>query len=122
MTFEFDTDEKIGIARISLRSPVCGATAVAAGLFEAERALNAWKQASRPLGAFEYTVLFTDGAALHGKFSASKKRSLPTLWRIIQVALGMATPAGSCVDHALVDRNGNPLCTTLLEQYSLERS
>jgi hypothetical protein len=97
MTFEFDTAEKIGIARISLRSPVYGSTAVAAGLFEAER-------------------------ALHGRFSASKKRSLPTLWRIIQVALGMATPAGLRVDHALVDRNGNHVCTTQLEQYSLERS
>jgi hypothetical protein len=122
MTFEFDTDEKIGIARISLRSPVYGATAVAAGLFEAERALHAWKQAYQPLDAFEYTVLFADGAALHGKFSTSKKRSLPTLWRIIQVAIGMATPAGLCVDHALVDRNGKLVCTTRLEQYSLERS
>lgn len=122
MKFEFDTDEKISIARILLRSPVYGTTAVAAGLFEAERALSVWKQAYEPLDAFEYTVLFTDGSALHGRFSASKKRGLPSLWRIIQVALGVATPAGLRVDHALVDRNGNHLCTTLLEQYALERS
>jgi hypothetical protein len=122
MEFEWDADEKIGVARISLRLPMCGMTAVAAGLFEADRALSAWKQAYQPLEACEYTVLFTDGASLRGRFSASKKRNLPSLWRIIQVALGMTPPIGMRVNHALVDRDGNTLCTTLLEHYSLERS
>lgn len=117
-------DEKIGIARIRLRLPVCGMTAVVSGFFEADRALTAWKQASQPVQACEYTIQFTDGASLRGTFSSSSRTPKPpSLWRIIQIATGMTTAtAGLRAHHVLVDRHGNTLSTGFLEHYSLERS
>jgi hypothetical protein len=121
---EEDAGEKIGIARIRLRLPVCGMTAVVSGFYEADRALTEWKNSSRPVHACEYTIQFTDGNSLRGRFSFARKRpKLPSLWRIIQTALGVtAAAAGLQVDHALVDRHGNTLNTRLLEQYSIEKS
>lgn len=121
---EDDAKKKIGIARIRLRLPVCGVTAVVSGFLEADRALTAWKQASRPVHACEYTIQFTDGASLRGRFfSASKKANPPSLWRVVQMPLGMTkAAAGYRVDHALVDRQGKALATGLLKQYSLEKS
>jgi hypothetical protein len=120
---EFDDLEKIGIARIRLSLPVCGMTAVVSGFFEADRALNAWRQALRPIHACEYAIQFTDGASLQGRFSSSaKKPQTPSLWRVVQIILGMQSAvAGLRVDHALVDRNGKPVSTALLERYLLER-
>lgn len=121
---EEDGDEKIGIARIRLTLPVCGMTAVVSGFFEADRALTAWKETVRPLHACEYAIQFADGASLRGRFSsASKKPKLPSLWRVVQMTLGIVeAAAGLQVDHALVDRDGNTLAAGLLQRYSLERS
>jgi hypothetical protein len=122
MDFERD-DEKIGIARIRLRLPACGMTAVVAGFLEADRALMAWKQTRRSVRGCEYAIVFTDGVTLQGKFSAVKARSLPSLWRIIQFTLGItSSTAGVRVNHALVDRHGTPLSMATLERYALERS
>jgi len=121
---EFDPIEKIGIARIRLSLPKCGTTVVAAGFFEADRALTAWKDAARPVHACEYAIQFIDGAALRGRFSSSAKTArLPSLWKVVQLALGVGSAAaGLRVYHALVDRNGKPVDTSLLEHYALERS
>jgi hypothetical protein len=121
---EFESVEKIGIARIRLRLPIRGTTAVVCGFFEADRALSAWKQASRRLHACEYAIQFTDGASLRGRFSSSAKGpKLPSLWQVVQIILGVTAPAaGLRVDHVLVDRNGKALTTGLLAHYSLERS
>lgn len=120
---EFEHVEKIGIARIRLSLPACGMTAVVSGFFEADRALTAWKQASRPVHACEYAIQFTDGASLQGRLSSSAKAPKTlSLWRVVQLAMGMRSAAtGQRVDHALVDRNGKPVSTALLEHYLLER-
>jgi hypothetical protein len=120
---EIEPVEKIGIARIRLSLPLCGMTAVVLGFFEADRALTAWKDAARPVHACEYAIQFTDGASLRGRFSSSAKTSrLPSLWKVVQIALGVGSAAaGLRVSHALVDRNGNTVNTSLLEHYALER-
>jgi hypothetical protein len=120
---EFEHVEKIGIARIRLSLPVCGMTAVVSGFFEADRALTAWKLASWPVHACEYAIQFTDGASLLGRLSSSAKAPKTlSLWRAVQLAMGMrSAAAGQRVDHALVDRNGKPVSTALLEHYLLER-
>lgn len=119
-----DADEKIGIARIRLTLPVGGMTAVVSGFFEADRALMAWKETFRPVRTCEYAIQFADGASLRGRFSsASKKPKLPSLWRVVQITLGIVDATADLhVDHALVDRDGNTLAACLLKRYALERA
>jgi hypothetical protein len=119
---EFELDEKIGITRIRLSLPVCGLTVVVADFCAAERALSAWRQASRPVHRYEYAIQFTDGAALRGQFalSAETPKTL-SLRRVIRIALGKGSVAtGLRVDHALIDRNGCPVEDELLVHYQLE--
>lgn len=121
---EFDSTEKIGIARIRLSLPKCGMSVVVAGFFEADRALTAWKDAARPVHDCDYAIQFIDGASLRGRFSSSRKNAKPpSLWKVAQIALGAGSAAaGLRVCSALVDRNGTPVTTGLLEHYALERS
>lgn len=119
-----DADEKIGIARIRLTLPLGGITAVVSGFVEADRALMTWKERFHLIRTCEYAIQFADGASLRGRFSStSKEPKLPSLWRVIQITLGIVSAnAGLHIDHALVDRDGNTLAADLLQRYALERA
>jgi hypothetical protein len=114
-------DEKIGIARIKLSLPLSGTTAVVYECREADRALSAWKRASKLVHACEYAVIFTDGVIIRGRFSlGANARSLPSLSCIIQAAFGLGRPArGYCMDGVLIDRHGAPMKPGMLRHYSL---
>lgn len=119
----FDAVEMIGVARIRLSLPLSGTSAVVYECREADRVLSAWRRASKLVHACEYAVIFTDGVSVRGRFSqAGNARSLPSLFDIIQAALGFSDPTrGYCMDGVLIDRHGAPMKPGMLRHYSLAK-
>ena len=119
----FDTAEKIGIARIRLSLPRCGISAVVAEFTDADRALLAWKQTMRLSDTCDFSILFTDGAAMRGSFRMSEKaKNFLSLPRIVRMALGVCPLArGYIVSCILVDKGGGPLSCAQLDGYALNQ-
>lgn len=118
-----DPDEQIGIVRIRLRLPGCGMTAVVSDFTDADRALVAWKQARRLSDSCDFSILFTDGAAIRGSFGVSDQaKNLLSLPRIVRMALGVCPLArGYVASCVLVDKGGVPLSHAQLDGYALKQ-
>ncbi|MFC5460030.1 hypothetical protein [Massilia niabensis] len=116
-----DPDEKIGIVRIRLCLPRCGMTAIVSEFTDADRALVAWKQARRLSDSCDFSILFTDGAAIRGSFGVSDQaKNLLSLPRIVRMALGVCPLARGYVARCVsIDKGGGPLSHAQLDGYAL---
>ncbi|KFI08108.1 hypothetical protein JN27_06660 [Massilia sp. BSC265] len=98
-------------------------TAVVSEFTDADRALVAWKQARRLSDSCDFSILFTDGAAIRGSFGVSEKaKNLLSLPRIVRMALGICPLArGYVASCVLVDKSGGPLSHAQLDEYALKQ-
>jgi hypothetical protein len=118
-----ELDEKIGIARIQLRLPDCGISAVVSEYTDADRALTAWRRANYLSNACDFSILFTDGATIKGRFGLTEMaKSLLSLPRIVLMSMGASSLArGYMTSCVLMDKSGSPLGVERLDSYALNQ-
>jgi hypothetical protein len=117
-----DADEKIGIARITLRQPRRGVSVVVAGFFEADRVMLAWKTEARIAIDCEFTVLFTDGALLRGTLPLwCKVAGRPALRVHIRQNLRPDDPGRrQDREREVVDQYGRAVGEAVLDHYAVD--
>lgn len=117
------SEEKIGIARITLKQPQRGVSALVAGFFEADRLLLVWKSNARKTVDCEFTVSFTDGASLRGTLALwCKARGRPSLWATIRQALRLTDKERrGDIKRVLVDQYGHVVDEAILENYAVDK-
>lgn len=120
-----DSDEKAGVARIRLRQPDCGATAMFSSFLEADRKLAAWKTSADAPVQCEFSLLFTDGESISGHYLLWREtHGRPALDVFIKNCLqrqGMkrVKPQASA---QIRDQYGNVVDDALLARYDFARA
>ena len=116
-------DEKIGVARITLEQPLGGVSALVSGFFEADRVLQAWKEAGRGAVGCRFAVLFTDGESIRGALALRcDVRARPSLWAHLRQALRLSDKERrQDPGAALVDQRGRVMSEAMLALYDLEK-
>jgi hypothetical protein len=116
--------EKTGVARIRLRQPERGTTAMFCSLLEADRMLAAWNAVAEVPVQCEFALVFTDGESIAGRYP---------LWRDGHNRPALCTFIRSCLrcdgmkrskrrDAArLIDQHGNAVDVSILARYDIER-